>query len=126
MQDRKTIAVAVVGNLLAVAVCLAPLAFIEPVTVKGGSMLPALAPGDLVLVARRSTVSKGDIALIREPGHSGVLHRVMSVDKRGRYHTCGDANPVRDIEPVMRSSIGGRMLGVVPFGKVMLRWRELR
>ena len=65
----------------------------------------------------------GDIALIREDGHSAVLHRVVAVRRNGTVRTRGDANPIGDFEPVPVRCITGRVIGVVPVGGLVERWR---
>ena len=65
--------VAVLGIVLALA--WAAHSFVSPVRVAGGSMAPALQPGDIALVALGRRPISGDIVLIRAPGREQVLHR---------------------------------------------------
>jgi signal peptidase I len=96
-----------------------------PVRVAGGSMSPALEGGDIVFVARRAPVSPRDIVLIREPGRSAVLHRIVAPSAEGSWVTQGDANPVADLRPVARSAIVGRVVGVLRVGGIAREWREV-
>ncbi len=98
---------------------------VQPVRVAGASMSPALEPGDIVLVARRSQAGPRDIVLIREPGHQAVLHRIVAPSASGGWVTRGDANPVADLAPVPRSAIAGRVIRVVRTGRSMREWREV-
>jgi signal peptidase I len=116
----------VAGYILAVAAIGVPLAFLQPVTVSGGSMRPALAPGDVVFVARGSVAGVGDIALIHQRGRLPVLHRIVREDEAGALHTRGDANPVEDFELVAAESVRGRVVRVLPAGRVFDRWRAWR
>jgi signal peptidase len=92
------------------------------VRVSGGSMKPALLPGDVVFVARTTQVSRGDIALLK-PGAGMVLHRVARVEQAGRVWTRGDANPIADLNPVARRDVIGRVVRVLPLGGIVERWR---
>jgi len=92
------------------------------VRVAGGSMLPALTPGDVVLVAKRQHVTEGDVALLHS-GESLVLHRVTEVRSDGSIETRGDANPISDFSPTPASRIRGRVTAVLPVGSVLARWR---
>jgi signal peptidase I len=98
---------------------------VQPVRVTGASMSPALEPGDVVLVARRSPVGPRDIVLIREPGHHAVLHRIVAPSANAGWVTQGDANPVADLAPVPRSAIAGRAIGVLRVGGAAREWREV-
>lgn len=94
-----------------------------PVSVAGGSMKPALAPGDLVIVERGRAPQAGEVVLIRASGHGQVLHRVRRILTRGVYLTRGDANTVADIAPVRAGDIVGTAMVVIPAGKLLDRWR---
>lgn len=117
---------AVWGYALVATVCGVPFAFLQPVTVSGGSMSPALASGDVVLIRRGSAATKGDIALICEPGHSAVLHRVVGQGPGDTLRTRGDANPIDDFTPVSPDAVRGRVVAVLPAGIVLERWRAWR
>ncbi|PKQ15339.1 MAG: signal peptidase I [Actinobacteria bacterium HGW-Actinobacteria-7] len=90
--------------------------------VSGGSMLPALVQGDVVVVAKSAPLRRGDIALLR-PGATLVLHRVVHADPNGRVWTRGDANPVADLNPTAATHVRGRVVRVIPFGGLLHRWR---
>jgi signal peptidase I len=113
--------VAVLGIVLLLA--WAAHSLVAPIRVDGASMSPTLTPGDIALVALRSRPIAGDIALIRAPGHEDVLHRVIAIADGGSVTTKGDANAVADFEPVPAASVAGRLIGVVPLGRVLARWR---
>lgn len=98
--------------------------YFEPVRVAGGSMEPALFAGDVVLVRRNAAVHDGDIVLVREPGHSAVLHRVLDTARDGSLRLKGDANPVPDLETVRTTYVAGRVARVIPVGALLRRWRD--
>jgi signal peptidase I len=98
---------------------------VQPVRVMGGSMRPALEPGDVVLVARRGTVALRDIVLVTEPGHAAVLHRAVGFTQQGWWVTRGDANDVADLRPVRPSAVAGRVVSVLHVGGVAGEWREV-
>jgi signal peptidase I len=90
--------------------------------VSGGSMAPALVPGDVVVVAKDAQLRQGDIALLK-PGAGFVLHRVTRIERDGRVWARGDANPVADMNPTLRRDVHGRVVGVLPVGVLLQRWR---
>jgi signal peptidase I len=90
--------------------------------VSGGSMSPALVPGDVVVVSTRAPLRRGDIALLK-PGAGLVLHRVTRVEDDGRVWARGDANPVADLNPTRGSDVHGRVARVLPIGTFLKRWR---
>ncbi|NTU71355.1 MAG: hypothetical protein HGB10_06010 [Coriobacteriia bacterium] len=94
-----------------------------PVRVAGGSMSPALLPGDLAVVDRRASVVSGSIALLRSDRHGLVLHRVLERFPDGAVRTRGDANPVEDFRATPATGVVGPVVLVVPFGVVLQRWR---
>ena len=78
----------------------------HPELVLTGSMQPAIAPGDIVLVAKApAPVPPGRIVLVADPERSTgtYLHRVMRYDDEGRAVTKGDANPTDDVQATGRS-----------------------
>lgn len=94
-----------------------------PVQVAGGSMRPALFPGDLVLVDVRSHPVSGAIALIESPRHGTVLHRVIETRADGSVRTQGDANATADSEALPANAVKGSVTAIVPVGRVIERWR---
>jgi signal peptidase I len=118
----RTRAVAV--RAVAVALAVAAAAWVLPrfgaVFVGGGSMAPALARGDLVVVRRDvSGVRTGDIVWVEKTGWpAGVLHRVDTVYADGSMHLRGDANPQADREPVVPARMRGVVVVVLPVSRV--------
>lgn len=96
-----------------------------PVRVVGGSMRPALLPGDLCFIQRTGDLQVGDVVLVATGGDQ-MLHRLVRVDTNGQLHTKGDANPAEDLEPVSRQQVRGRVERVIPVGRLVDRWRRLR
>jgi signal peptidase I len=94
-----------------------------PLRVAGGSMRPALSPGDLVLVDVRADVRRDQIALLRSPRHGLVLHRVIAVGGDGSVRTRGDANPIPDFDSLPASAVVGPVVLVAPVGQLIERWR---
>ena len=93
------------------------------VRVAGGSMAPALIPGDVVVVAKHQRPVRGGIVLMR-PGETLVLHRVTSIAPDGSVRTRGDANPIADFTATPVAAIRGVATLVVPIGGVLARWRQ--
>lgn len=97
--------------------------------VSGTSMLPAIWPGDTLLIERMEghAVSEGDIVLFRR-GRRLVVHRVT-----GRIETCaesrivtrGDATPAPDL-PVAKADLLGRVSFISRNGKLIAPRRTPR
>ena len=72
------------------------------VRVAGGSMRPALCPGDLVVVARHRRAASGGIALLDTVRHGRVLHRIVSVGLDAQASTgCGSSPAAREILKIL-------------------------
>lgn len=107
------------GLLAALAL---PLAVgMRPFTVMTGSMAPAIAPGDVVVVDRIAPLDArvGDIVTFRDPDGSGRLisHRVRAVRADGgrvAFRTRGDANSESERWSVPASGSIGRVAYTVP------------
>jgi len=95
----------------------------RPIRVAGGSMRPALFPGDLVIVDVRSGVGKDQIALLQSARHGLVLHRVVSAEPDGSVRTRGDANAIGDFDATPASEVVGPVVLVAPVGALVERWR---
>jgi len=95
----------------------------RPVRVAGGSLRPALSPGDLVVVDVRGRVVRDQIALLRSPRHGLVLHRVIAKDADGSVRTRGDANAIPDFDSLPATAVIGPVVLVAPIGKLVDRWR---
>jgi len=93
------------------------------VRVGGGSMAPALWPGDLCIVLDDPSPSTRDVVLFVADGHrQRVLHRVRA-QQGSRLVTQGDANPLPDRNSVARENVVGRVAAVVPIGRIVHRWQ---
>ena len=112
---------AIVGILAGVAYLVAQVYL--PVRVAGSSMHPALHAGDVVMVHRGASPAQADVVLVRQAGHSQVLHRVISVLPDRRVRTQGDANPVADRELINGRDIRGTVVAVLPVGRAIEQWR---
>lgn len=109
------------SGIAALAVWGVVVLFFGATIIRGGSMEPSIAPGDIV-VYRRSVkaLEPGDIVLFEHPEWPhGVVHRVREVLPDGRVVTRGDANQAVDREPVDRRRIRGVATFVVPSGKAV-------
>jgi signal peptidase len=83
-----------------------------------GSMMPAMAPGDVAVVApvAPDRLRPGQVILFTDPARSDrtLAHRVVSRQDDGTFTTRGDANATADSTPVPPSAIRGRIRYVVP------------
>jgi len=91
----------------------------EAVVVTSGSMAPAVAVGDAVVVqpVPAAEVRVGDIVVFDDPARPGGLltHRVVDRLADGGLVTRGDANAAADPVPVAAESVHGRARLVVPY-----------
>ena len=124
LSVRSTVPVLAAYGLL-LAVGLVAMNRFSLIKVAGGSMAPALLPGDIVVVAKSELPAKGDIALMRS-GRSIVLHRVTRVQGDGSIRTRGDANPIADFSATPTSALRGKVVAVLPLGTAFARWRRNR
>jgi signal peptidase I len=122
-------------SLLAVAGCVWLRGAVGVSLVDGGSMRPALQPGDVLVYERHiPVVGPGDVVVFPRHGWpGGVAHRVVEVRPGDLLLTRGDANPVADRDPVPRTQLMGRVFAFVPSGRVagsvasvMRRWYNRR
>jgi signal peptidase len=102
-----------------------------PRVVLSGSMLPAISPGDVAVVAPATpgpaTLPVGHVVLVTDPSRSSgfYLHRLVRYDAGGSLVTRGDANAVDDWPAVPPSKVSGQLRLVVPaVGLPMIWWRE--
>lgn len=107
-----------VAAVIAVAACMAFLVTHRLVLVRGGSMMPALLPGDVCVVRRGSWPRGGDVVFF-EHRCGAVLHRVVRQRPDGTLLTRGDANEIADRDPVRPSAVRGRVVGVFRTGMVL-------
>ncbi|MEF8826009.1 MAG: signal peptidase I [Halapricum sp.] len=122
MNWRRAVKVALTLALLLVVGAFVAQAFPELVgadlalTVKSGSMEPAIPTGSVVFVTEvpAERVGEDDVITYRDDGGNLVTHRVAEKHVAGeslRFVTKGDANEDPDPEPVYRSDL----VGVVTF-----------
>jgi signal peptidase I len=85
-------------------------------TIMGGSMSPALCPGDLVIVkeTESSNINVGDILTVRS-GECIFTHRVVEKLEGPLFRLKGDANEDPDPVLVETSQIVGKVIITFPF-----------
>lgn len=119
------------GALCLVAVVLAGIALVGvpkatgsvPLTVLSGSMSPAYAPGDVVVVrpAPAESLTTGDVVTFqpRTDDPTVVTHRIIAVtvaaDGSRGFVTQGDANSTPDPDPITAAQVHGRVWYSVPY-----------
>lgn len=92
--------------------------------VLSGSMMPAIAPGSLIIVKPEREYGVRDV-VTRSTKHAKttITHRIIEktmVDGETRFRTQGDANLTADAELVAPQEILGRVQWIVPgVGKVV-------
>ena len=100
----------------------------EPAVVVSGSMMPAVRPGDVVVVASLPAATlaraKGMVVLVDDPAVPGtlLLHRVVGHTPDGALITKGDANRERDRAAVPLSDVHGAARLRVPFVGLPALW----
>ena len=84
--------------------------------VEGGSMEPALSPGDVIVYRRVSpSLAAGDLVVFQYAGGL-VVHRVVAVMRDGTMRTAGDANESADMTPLEYTAVRGEVVFVLPLG----------
>ena len=111
--------------LLAAAIWLPGLFHMKAYVVKSSSMEATIMPGSVIYVSpyrEEETVSPGDIVSF-QTGDAKVTHRVAAVDlEHGIVTTKGDANQVRDSQPITFDAIEGKVRFHIPaIGYLLLR-----
>ena len=111
--------VALLGAAAGVAAGVAASRWLDVVEVRGGSMAPALLPGDRLLVESRSYLSRaprpGEVVLAADPrkGDRELIKRVAAIDEEAA------AADLRGDAP--EESTDSREFGAVPLSAI--RWR---
>jgi len=102
----------------------------QPSVITSGSMMPAIAPGDVVVAAPAAptTIHAHDVVIFTDPAGSvrTVAHRVVSANPDGSFTTKGDANRSVDSTPVPATAIRGRVLVRVPYVGLPKYWLATR
>lgn len=86
--------------------------------VLSGSMEPALAVNDLVVVTAADGVKPGDVVVYQSGGEL-IIHRVVETDGE-RLVTRGDANDTFDA-PIRADQIKGTLAFSIPFAGLLVR-----
>jgi signal peptidase len=102
----------------------------RPSVISSGSMLPALAIGDLVVAAPAApgTIEPNDVVIFTDPAAPGgtVVHRVVAANPDGTFTTAGDANPVVDSTPLAAAAVDGRVRLRIPYVGLPRYWLASR
>jgi nickel-type superoxide dismutase maturation protease len=118
-MSRRRPLVALLGVATGVAAGVAASRWLDVVEVQGGSMAPALLPGDRLVVESRSYKTRaprpGEVVLAADPrqGDRELIKRVASLDEAGA------AADLRGDAP--DESTDSREFGAVPLSAI--RWR---
>ena len=118
-MSRRRPFVALLGAAAGIAAGAAATRWLDVVEVQGGSMAPALLPGDRIVVESRSYQSRaprpGEVVLAADPRESEreLIKRVAAVDEEGA------AADLRGDAP--DESTDSRAFGAVPLSDI--RWR---
>jgi signal peptidase len=98
-------------------------------TVRSGSMEPAIGTGDVVIVTRvrAEELRIGDVVTFRDPARVGVLitHRVRGIramDHQLQVETRGDANTGSEQWVIGRDGTVGRVVVTLPGLGYLLAW----
>jgi signal peptidase len=110
-------ALLVVLALIAITITLAPFVGWRVDTVLSGSMEPAIATGDMVIIGPVSAdnVHVGDVIAFSD-GSNNICHRVLSIEAGPpvRFVTKGDANGTLDPHPVTADNVKGKIVLSIP------------
>lgn len=84
-----------------------------PVYVLSGSMEPTFSAGDMIIIHTQSQYAPGDVVTFYNDGEL-VTHRIIGESPAG-FTVKGDANNIRDEEPVSRADVVGKLVFVFPY-----------
>ncbi len=109
--------------ILALTIIIPRLTGATPYTVLTGSMEPTYPPGTLIVVKQEdpAALKAGDVITFqKESGKLAVVtHRIIEIRENARgeksFVTQGDANPSRDMDPVVPEQIRGKLWYAVPY-----------
>lgn len=124
----RTTAIAYVTGCLALTLwSLLPLTMQwRAVVITGGSMAPALDPGDVVVFSRAPDrpPRAGEVVVVEDPARPGQLltHRVTQARSDGTLLLKGDANRTHDSDPVRVDRVRGQARLVVPYVGRLALW----
>ena len=94
----------------------------SPVYVLSGSMEPTFSAGDMIIIHPQSQYAPGDVVTFYSDREL-VTHRIIGESPEG-FTVKGDANNVRDAEPVKKQDIVGKQVLVLPrLGSIALFFR---
>lgn len=97
----------------------------SPVYVLSGSMEPEFSAGDMIVIHPRPIYQLGDVVTFYSEGEL-VTHRIIGESRNG-FTMKGDANNVRDEEPVGETDIVGELVFVLPgLGSIAMFFRTPR
>lgn len=114
------IGIITIGGLLFLTVFPFPGLNMDARVVQSGSMEPAIPTGSVIFIKSSDSYKEGDIITFHRRGReTPTTHRIVEVhddDNDGSiFLTKGDANPIKDIEPVTEDSILGLVSFHIPF-----------
>jgi signal peptidase len=102
----------------------------SPSVVLTGSMLPAIAPGDIVVTAPAGDdpAAVGHVVRFVDPSRPEryLMHRVIKVNEDGTYVTRGDNNQSQDSTPVPPANVTGIARLRVPVVGLPVVWLHER
>lgn len=81
--------------------------------ISSGSMEPAIAVGDLILVREQPAYRVGEVVTYRLPDGAYITHRIIALTDAGELILQGDANNTPD-EPILPGAVVGRVERIVP------------
>lgn len=109
------------------ALCFLPRLSIKFLTVTSASMAPALSVGSVVISVSSAIYHPGEIIVFRNSAvNELVIHRVIKQQKNRNisYLTQGDANNRLDSQPVLASSVVGKVIFSLPFLGYFISWAQ--
>jgi signal peptidase I len=102
----------------------------RPSVITSGSMMPAIAAGDVVVAApgAPAAIRPRDVIVFTDPANQGntVAHRVVASRPDGSLTTRGDANQVADSTPVPATAVLGRVRLRIPYVGLPKYWLATR
>ena len=88
-----------------------------------GSMSGTIEEGDLIIIKDTGDYKVGDIVTFFQDGDEiPTTHRIVGVDKEGKWITEGDANTTPDKRSITSDEIIGEVVLVIPYVGTFIDW----
>ena len=97
------------------------IAGIQSFVVLTGSMEPNISTGSVIYTKIQSNYARGDVIAFQQNDRT-ITHRIINLDKTGKFVTKGDTNNAPDSDTVSKDKIIGKEVFSLPFLGYFIRF----